>query len=44
MTIIPYAWSCDHLLVWDATCPDTLATSYLGQATTAAEKVAAAAA
>ena len=41
MTIVP--WSCGQLLVWDATCPDTLATSYRGQATTAAGKVAAAA-
>ena len=38
MTIVP--WSCGQLLVWDATCPDTLAMSYRGQATTAAGKVA----
>ena len=42
MTIVP--WSCGKLLVWDATCPDTLAMSYRGLATTAAGKVTAAAA
>ena len=42
MTIVP--WSCGQLLVWDATCPDTLATSYRGLATTAGRNVTAAAA
>ena len=41
VTVVP--WSCGQLLVWDATCPDTLATSYRCQATCAAGKVAAAA-
>ena len=40
-TIIP--WSCGQLPVRDATCPDTIAKSYQGQATTGAGKVAAAA-
>ena len=41
MSIVP--WSSGRLLVWDATCPDTLAASYRGQATAEAGKVAAAA-
>ena len=40
-TVVP--WSRGQLLVWDPTCPDTLATSYRCQATCAAGKVAAAA-
>ena len=40
MSIVP--WSSGRLLVWDATCPDTLAASYRGQATAEAGKVAAA--
>ena len=39
-TVVP--WSRGQLLVWDVTCPDTLATSYRRQATGAAGKVAAA--
>ena len=34
-------WKCGKLLVWDATCPDTFAPSYVSQATTAAGEVAA---
>ena len=41
MSIVP--WSSSRLLVWDATCPDTLAASYRGQATAEAGKVVAAA-
>ena len=41
MSIVP--WSSGRLLVWDATCPDTLAASYRGQATAEAGRVAAAA-
>ena len=37
------SWSSGRLLVWDATCPNTLAASYRGQATAEAGKVAAAA-
>ena len=40
-TVVP--WSHGQLLVWDTTCPDTLATSHRCQATCAASKVAAAA-
>ena len=40
-TVVP--WSRGQLLVWDTTCPDTLATSYRCQAICAAGKVAAAA-
>ena len=40
-TVVP--WSRGQLLVWDATFPDTLATSYRCQATCAAGKVTAAA-
>ena len=36
-TVVP--WSRGQLLVWDVTCPDTLATSYRCQATCAAGKV-----
>ena len=39
MTLIP--WSSGQPLVWDATCPDTFATSYQSQATTKAGCVAA---
>ena len=39
MSIVP--WSSGRLLVWDATCPNTLAASYRGQATAEAGKVAA---
>ena len=39
MTTVP--WKCGKLLVWDATCPDTFAPSYVSQATTAAGEVAA---
>ena len=38
MTTVP--WKCGKLLVWDATCPDTFAPSYVSQATTAAGEVA----
>jgi len=34
MTLVPL--QSGHSLVWDATCPDPFATSYIGQATTAA--------
>ena len=39
MTLVP--WSLGRLLIWDATCPDTYAVSYRGQATTEAGCVAA---
>ena len=39
VTTVP-AWKCGKLLVWDATCPDTFAPSYVSQATTAAGEVA----
>ena len=39
MTLV--TWSSGRLLVWDATCPDTYAVSYRGQATTEAGCVAA---
>ena len=39
VTTVP--WKCGKLLVWDATCPDTFAPSYISQATTAAGEVAA---
>ena len=39
LTLVP--WSSGRLLVWDATCPDTYAVSYRGQATTEAGCVAA---
>ena len=38
VTTVP--WKCGKLLVWDATCPDTFAPSYVSQATTAAGEVA----
>ena len=38
MTLVP--WSSGRLLVWDATCPDTYAVTYRGQATTEAGCVA----
>ena len=41
ITIVP--WSCGKLLVWDATCVDTFAPSYLSEATREAGVVAAAA-
>ena len=34
VTVVP--WRCGKLLVWDATCPDTLAPSYSSRATLAA--------
>ena len=34
------SWQAGHLLVWDATCPDTLGTSYRTYATQEAGKVA----
>ena len=39
MTIVP--WRSCHPLVWDATCPDTLAVSYRSRATSGAGLVAA---
>ena len=39
VTVVP--WRCGKLLVWDATCPDTLAPSYSSHATLAAGEVAA---
>ena len=39
VTTVP--WKCGKLLVWDGTCPDTFAPSYVSQATTAAGEVAA---
>ena len=39
VTVVP--WRCGKLLVWDATCPDTLAPSYSSRATLAAGEVAA---
>ena len=39
VTTVP--WKCGKLLVWDATCPDTFAPSYISQATSAAGEVAA---
>ena len=41
ITVVP--WKRGKLLVWDATCPDTFAPSYLPQATSGAGAVAAAA-
>ncbi len=41
ITVVP--WKCGKLLVWDATCPDTFAPSYSGNATRGAGLVAAAA-
>ena len=38
MTLAP--WQAGRLLVWDATCPDTFATSYRTHATQEAGKVA----
>ena len=38
MTVVP--WSSGQLLIWGATCPDTYAVSYRGQATTEAGCVA----
>ena len=38
VTTVP--WKCGKLLVWDATCPDMFAPSYVSQATTAAGEVA----
>ncbi len=39
MTLVP--WKSGRPLVWNATCPDTFATSYMGQATAKAGDVAA---
>lgn len=39
ITVVP--WKNGKLLVWDATCPDTYALSYRGQATSGAGEVAA---
>ena len=39
ITVVP--WECGKLLVWDATCPDTFAPSYLSSATREAGAVAA---
>ena len=39
MTLVP--WRSGRLFVWDATCPDTYAVSYRGQATTEVGYVAA---
>ena len=39
MTVLP--WKCRKLLVQDATCPDTFATSYSSHVTLAAGEVAA---
>ena len=41
VTLTP--WNSGHLLVWDATCPDTFNPSYRAQATQGPGKVAAAA-
>ena len=41
ITVVP--WSCGKLLVWDATCPDTFAPSYLPSAASEAGAVAASA-
>ncbi len=38
VTIVP--WECGRLLVWDATCPDTYASSYSNHATVAAGEMA----
>ena len=39
ITVVP--WRCGKLLVWDATCPDTFAPSYISSATSEAGAVAA---